>query len=480
MSPVRLKAADLPSVRLSRITLPVALAAALLVALGAPLAWFFMSLDSARSEVLSLAGRGASQVKRLAEESPDLWAYNTPKIAEYLRLSAGEHPFSIRVVDRRGRVVYSHDAESNPQIWEQVRVAHGGREQAVVVAGLPVGDLVLQGLGLLAAFSLAGFLLGAVLGVLPLTVLRRSEIRLVDAVDRLQQARSDLTELNAQLERRVDEKTARLQEAHARLQEQQERLRKLAAATFAGQEEERQIIAADLHDSVGQLLTAVRINIESASALAAAMDSGTLPDSGAGPDSRAQPGTGMRLARVLSDTARLVDETTEHIRQVIRVLGTPLLDQGGLEPALRALVANFAHASCRVELRRIPGAHLVIPPAVQSCAFRVVQEALTNAMRHANPVCVTIDLSERAGALVVEVADDGVGQAGGARPGMGLRSMKDRVALLGGEVDIGSGVAGRGTLVRAVLPLGVAPEAGSSDGSGDLNMHATIGKEGPR
>jgi len=476
MSPSRLTVNDLPSVRLTRITLPVSLLAALLVALGAPLAWFFLSLDAARTEVRTVAERAAAQVRRLAEESPDLWAYNTPKMSEYLGRSRGGAPFSIRVLDLRGRPVYSRDAEGNPQVWEWAEVAYGGRTQAVVVAGLPVGHLVMQGMGLLVGFSLLGFLLGAVLGVLPLTVLRRAEGRLLEALERLHAARTDLTALNADLGRRVDEKTASLRAAHRLLEEQQEHLRRLAATTFSGQEEERQIIAADLHDSVGQLLTAARINLESASALAAELDSGP------------PPGTGMRLSKMLNDTARLVDETTERIRQAIRVLGTPLLDQGGLEPALRALVANFAHASCVVEVTGVPDPAVAIPPAVQSCAFRVVQEALTNSMRHGSPARVVIALEERGGLLEVTVSDDGAGLAVPLTPGLGLRSMKDRVALLGGEVDIGSGEAGRGTRVRAVLPLGApADERGSTHSpdhaggarTGDRGSNWT-GKGGPR
>ncbi len=469
MSPSRLTLKDLPSVRLSRVTLPVALVAALLVGLGAPVAWFAMSLGAARSEVRVLAERAASQVRRLAEESPDLWAYNTPKVAEYLALAQAGEPFSIRVADRNGKTVYSQEADESPRLWQLVKVSHGGQPLAVVVAGLPVKFLLARGLGLLVAFSLAGFLLGGVLCVLPLTVLRRSEARLIQMVDRLQQARTELTELNAGLEKRVDEKTASLRSAHQLLQEQQERLRHLAASTFSGQEEERQIIAADLHDSVGQLLTAARINLESAGALARGLAPEEGPATAGGPACGMGTAEGMGtaggagLAAIIEDTGKLVDETTERIRRAIRVLGTPLLDQGGLEAGVRTLVANFRHSSCAVEVECLPPPELAVSPAVQSCAFRVVQEALTNAMRHGRPGRVAIALTERSGTLEVTVCDDGLGAAEPFNPGMGLRTMRDRVSLLGGSVEIGPGQDGRGTRVRATLPLGF-PEP---DGSGE-------------
>lgn len=207
----------------------------------------------------------------------------------------------------------------------------------------------------------------------------------------------------------------------------------MARALIAAQESERRRLAHELHDVVGQALTAVRLNLESL-----ARDG--LPDSG-------------RLRECLST----VDEALQQVRGFALELGPALLDDHGLAAAVRALLARSARdARITVSFEADP-----IPqrdPAFESTAYRIVQEALTNIVRHAGAMTVAVRLSATTDALELSILDDGRGfgvadALARARAGasLGLPGMYERVRLLGGELHVIS-APGRGTLVRARFP----------------------------
>ena len=207
----------------------------------------------------------------------------------------------------------------------------------------------------------------------------------------------------------------------------------IAGALIAAQESERRRLAHELHDVVGQALTAVRLNLE-----AVARDG--PPDSG-------------RILECLS----IVDEALQQVRGFALELGPALLDDHGLAAAARALLARLsrdARITVSFEADPIPRRD----PAFESTAYRIVQEALTNIVRHAKARTVAVRLSATPDALELSVHDDGRGfcvadALARARAGesLGLPGMYERVRLLGGEFHVVS-APGRGTLVRARFP----------------------------
>jgi len=422
--------------RLSRIVSPLSALVALILALGAPAAWFLLNISELQSRAALASRHIAREMQSFVEESPDLWMYNSPKVGGYFKAEyEGEAPFFVEVFDGAGRAAYRADPEVPPYVWETARIPSRSGEGGMVVVGLSARRLLVTGLLLLCLFTALGFGLAGLLYVLPLRSLRRAESRLNETLSELHEAHLQLERANADLERRVEEKTRGLAQARDQLANQQAQLRHLAASSFAAQEEERHRISRDLHDSVGQVLTAIRLNLERG---------GLLLD--------AAPDANDRLVDLMEHTATLVDAATESIRQSIHALGEPLLQEGGLAQAATTLVARFEHADCPVALEtdQLPAD---MPESVQVCAVRVLQESLTNALRHANPGAVRVHLGVRGAYLSIRVTDDGRWDHHEDRTGgMGLTSMKDRVSLLGGRIHVKPG-PGSGTVVDALLPL---------------------------
>lgn len=164
------------------------------------------------------------------------------------------------------------------------------------------------------------------------------------------------------------------------------------------------------------------------------------------------------LLRHDADAAdRLLQELTVHtqaaiadMRRVVYDLRPPALDDLGLVLSLRAQAERYGQAGLQITVDA-PDQLPPLPAAVEVAAYRVVQEALTNVIRHAHARHCTIHL-ELADALCVEIRDDGVGLLPGARAGVGLTSMRERTAELGGACQVES-QPGKGTRIRARLPL---------------------------
>lgn len=204
-------------------------------------------------------------------------------------------------------------------------------------------------------------------------------------------------------------------------------------ALIAAQESERRRLAHELHDVVGQALTVVRLNLEAAS--------------------KEDHGVAVRLAECLA----VIDGTLEQVRAFARELGPSMLDDHGLAAAIHALAARSsrdAQFTVSLEMDRIPR----LDPALESSAYRVIQEALTNVVRHARASTVAIRLRLVEGALELMVRDDGAGFSvadalARARAGesLGLLGMYERARLLGGALEVLS-AAGHGTRVQASFP----------------------------
>jgi len=222
------------------------------------------------------------------------------------------------------------------------------------------------------------------------------------------------------------------------LQDRDEDRTRLLKRTNTAIESERNRIARDLHDGPVQGISAAALSLEAVLML---LKSGSVDKAMA------------MLAKIREEIA----EETENLRRLMSDLRPPVLDERGLVPALREVLARFGRdASVRT---RFSGRALVdIPPDVETLAYRIVQEALTNASRHAGASEIGVSVEAVSVLLRVEVVDDGAGFDPGAardflRAGrVGLASMRERTELGGGTLLVHS-TPGGGTTIVATLPL---------------------------
>lgn len=204
--------------------------------------------------------------------------------------------------------------------------------------------------------------------------------------------------------------------------------RESSARVLAAQEGERLRIARELHDEIGQTLTAVALRAEHAVTLAGAERSD------------------------LEQLAEIVQHSLQEVRRIYRELRPEALDELGLRGALVALTGRIGEQGGIHVERDLAGDLPDVSPDVELAVYRIAQEALTNAMRHSGAGEVTVSLRSADGALTLIVADDGRGLPDDPAPGGGLTGMRERALLIGGELRIESGTQ-RGTVVTLAVPL---------------------------
>ena len=200
------------------------------------------------------------------------------------------------------------------------------------------------------------------------------------------------------------------------------------AKAIAAQETERQRIARELHDEIGQSLTVVLLGLKRAIDRA--------PD---------------ELVGELTSVQDAARASLVEVRRVARRLRPGVLDDLGLLSALSALTSEVTHHS-GVHVRRgfAPGLP-ALDAETELVVYRIAQEALTNVSRHAEARTVEVTLGKQGDALELRVTDDGVGMHG-APEGAGIHGMRERALLVGGAVSVGPRVGG-GTEVRLVVPI---------------------------
>jgi signal transduction histidine kinase len=198
-------------------------------------------------------------------------------------------------------------------------------------------------------------------------------------------------------------------------------LEQLTRLLMRAQEDERRRIARELHDEAGQILTAVKIELD--------LD-------------------GRREA------SEMVGRALAQVRELSQLLRPSVLDDLGLLPALRGMAEDFTRRT-RIEVRLLLGEGLRgFSPEQEVVVYRVVQEALTNVARHAEARQASVVLTAEGGALRLSIEDDGRGVAGEPRPQMGLLGMRERVTALGGTLSVTASPA-LGFRVEAFIPMGV-------------------------
>jgi PAS domain S-box-containing protein len=217
----------------------------------------------------------------------------------------------------------------------------------------------------------------------------------------------------------------------------QEALRLYSRALIEAQETERQRIARELHDEIGQVLTAVRINLQTAK---------TARDA-------------AEAVRHIEDSIRVTDEALRQVRDLSLDLRPPHLDDFGLATALRWFIDRFSQRTGIVTEFEATDDEQRLATETETACFRIAQEALTNVARHAKAKRVSVKLKRNRDQLFLMVKDDGVGFDANAlsdhskRPvALGLQGMKERANAVRGLIDIDS-ADGQGTQVRVRFPI---------------------------
>ncbi len=257
------------------------------------------------------------------------------------------------------------------------------------------------------------------------------------------QAREELDTLLNQLRSANERLATGAAQAHVMAEEARARegeYRRLSSRLLTLQDEERRRLALDLHDSTGQRLAALTMNLDIAGRTARALDAPSR--------------------RALAESRALAEECAREVRTLAYLLHPPLLDEVGLPSAVRWYAEGFTKRS---------GIHVVVdlgemgrlPRPIETALFRVVQESLTNVHRHAATTTASIRLTVTADVVALEIHDQGRGlrdplahQAGMPRPetlGVGIQGMRERIRQLGGTFDVE--FTDDGTTVYVGVPL---------------------------
>lgn len=244
-------------------------------------------------------------------------------------------------------------------------------------------------------------------------------------------ARREVAELNATLEDRIKERTSELNAAN-------DSLRELSARLLQARDDEQRRIARELHDGVGQLVIAIKINNSAIAKEVAELSPSSVA--------------------ALQQNEAMLQELHQGIRTISHLLHPPLLDEVGLPVALQWYVEEFSKRSGIPVSLDCPEVLERAPSEVETAIFRIVQECLGNVHRHSASSTAAVQLKFKDGKALLRVSDQGVGipanrqqelKAHG-RIGVGLRGIRERIAQLGGELHIESD--SKGTTIKASLP----------------------------
>jgi two-component system sensor histidine kinase/response regulator len=222
----------------------------------------------------------------------------------------------------------------------------------------------------------------------------------------------------------------------------EESLRDLSGRLLKMQDEERRRIARELHDSAGQILAALSMNL---TPLASESSTGDA-----------------QSVEVVKESLGLIGDLTMEVRTISHLLHPPLLDEVGLSSALRLYLEGFADRSkIRVDLE-IPDDFGRLSQELETAIFRIVQESVTNIHRHSGSPVARIHIYRLGSDVRLEVEDKGKGiplekrsaMVSTGMVGVGIRGMRERIRQLGGTLEISSGSNDRGTLIVVRLPIG--------------------------
>ncbi len=254
---------------------------------------------------------------------------------------------------------------------------------------------------------------------------------------------TDLTD-QTRREAELAQEIAQRKRAEEALRLEEISLRQLSGRLLRLQDEERRRIARDLHDSTGQKLVALTLELSMLEGQITALPEG--------------------MVKIFAECRELADEVSTDIRTLSYVLHPPLLDEAGLLSATRWFVDGFMRRSkIRVQLD-VPENLGRMPEELELTLFRILQESLTNVHRHAGSPTADVQIAIDGDTITLEVRDSGSkahideavpGEKSGAMLGVGIRGMRERVRQLGGHLELNS--TPRGTTMRARLPFQQIP-----------------------
>ena len=254
----------------------------------------------------------------------------------------------------------------------------------------------------------------------------------------LRQSEERFRRLVETLEEQVRGRTQELEVRNAEVLRQSEQLRDLSSRLLQAQDEERRRIARELHDSAGQILAGLGLDLATIA--------------------KSAPDNVPLVAEAIEHSEQLVKELTEGIRTMSYLLHPPLLDETGLEEALRCYARGLSERSGLQVTLEIPADFERLSAEAELVIFRIVQEALTNIHRHSHSRTALIRIGRDAASVFAEIQDHGEGipreklseiQSHGS--GVGIRGMRERVRQLKGEMKIESD--GAGTTISVVFPV---------------------------
>jgi two-component system, NarL family, sensor histidine kinase FusK len=272
-----------------------------------------------------------------------------------------------------------------------------------------------------------------------LTVVAITSLLVSVAVSERNRHEETLQKAKIELEERVLDRTRELEDRIARQERAEQSVRGLSARLLQTQDQERRRIARELHDSTGQSLAALTMNLSALSKKATTINS--------------------ELSSALDENTQIAQSVSDELRTTSYLLHPPLLDEMGLQAGLRWYIKGFQERSNIKVALDLPEKLERLRPDLELMIFRVVQECLTNVHRHSESLSAAICLHSSGGNLTLEIRDQGKGMPGEklttvtglGTAGVGLRGMRERVKAFGGELEIISD--GRGTRVRATIPL---------------------------
>jgi two-component system sensor histidine kinase UhpB len=267
---------------------------------------------------------------------------------------------------------------------------------------------------------------------------------------RLESSREDRHLWEEVIEEIVEERTSELVALYEQLRRKDELSKRLLGKVLTAQEQERARLARELHDEIGQALTAIIMTTT-------VVENSLPPEFASGREK-------------LANVRNIANQALNDLRGLIFDLRPEVLDDLGLALALRAQTKKHLEPlGIQVELRA-SGLRDNLPHEVETAVFRVVQEAITNIARHSRATQASISLTKQEGRLLVRVRDNGQGfdlaqVMNGPRQAWGLLGMEERVTLLGGRFYI-STRPGAGTLLLAEIPLDGDWKPASTTGEG--------------
>jgi PAS domain S-box-containing protein len=258
--------------------------------------------------------------------------------------------------------------------------------------------------------------------------------KVVSDATRRKRTEEDLRNLNEKLDQRVQERTSQLAQSNRELRVSLEELHALAARLQAVREDERTSVAREIHDDLGQALTAMKMDLVWIM--------------------QRLPAAEKPLMSKAESMLKIIDNAIFSVRRIAATLRPGMLDDLGLSAAIEWQAQDFQERSgitCRLN---IPAEKLALDDDQSTAVFRIFQETLTNIARHSGATLVSVNLKNTEQELVLEVRDNGKGFAVGTendKNSIGILGMKERAIIMGGTCEV-RGNPGHGTIVTLRVP----------------------------